>query len=223
MAEYDFMDKRNILDLEDSFSFCCNGCGECCRNRNDIILSAYDIYRLSQGLNISDMQLLKEYCEIYIGKVSKLPFVKVVFENGVCKFMKDNKCSIHVFKPSVCKLYPLGRGVKEDFNEVFYFKQDTQCGGKGMQIVKEWVKGIDEEIFIVWSTFMLDLVKSSHYEVLVDRVLKNHKKLDIDYAFFYAIIDILYLQYDVKVDFLSQLKERNKRLVSALHSNKLKF
>ena len=79
MAEYDFMDKRNILDLEDSFSFCCNGCGECCRNRNDIILSAYDIYRLSQGLNISDMQLLKEYCEIYIGKVSKLPFVKVVF------------------------------------------------------------------------------------------------------------------------------------------------
>lgn len=32
--------------------FRCDGCGECCKNREDIILNAYDIFRIRKKLSI---------------------------------------------------------------------------------------------------------------------------------------------------------------------------
>ena len=40
--------KRNIMIEadEDSFDFRCTCCGACCRNREDILLNAYDVIRI---------------------------------------------------------------------------------------------------------------------------------------------------------------------------------
>lgn len=79
---------------------------------------------------MSDSQIIQMYCEIYIGPTSNIPIVRIRFENGVCSFLKNNRCTIHAFKPSVCKLYPLGRGMEGESGNVFYFNQDVSCGGK---------------------------------------------------------------------------------------------
>ena len=217
MGSYNFIGK-NTLNLEDSFSFSCNCCGECCKNRDDILINAYDIFRLSKGLNISDSQLLQMYCEIYIGPISKIPLVRIRFPGGVCSFLRDNKCSVDLFKPSVCRLYPLGRGMVGESGDIFYFKQDVPCGGKGTQIVKEWVKDLDEGVFIEWSTSLLKLMADKNYKLLVENFSDCDK--DLYRMFFYGIFDILYLHYDIRFDFLPQLKEHFEKMFFILHSNK---
>ncbi len=217
MGSYNFIGK-NTLNLEDSFSFSCNCCGECCKNRDDILINAYDIFRLSKGLNISDSQLLQMYCEIYIGPISKIPLVRIRFPGGVCSFLRDNKCSVDLFKPSVCRLYPLGRGMVGESGDIFYFKQDVPCGGKDTQIVKEWVKDLDEGVFVEWSTSCFKLMTDKNYKLLVKKFSSGEEELYK--MFFYSVFDILYLHYDIRFDFLPQLKEHFEKMFSILHSNK---
>lgn len=216
MSDYDFIEK-NVLNLEDRFSFSCNCCGDCCKNRDDILVNPYDIFRLSKGLNISDSQLLQMYCEVYIGSTSKIPLVRICFPGGVCSFLKNDKCSVHSFKPSVCKLYPLGRGMVGESGDVFYFKQDVSCGGKDTQLVKDWVKDLDEKVFIKWSTSFFKLMTDKNYKLLVEKFTSCEE--EVYKMFFYSVFDILYLHYDTRFDFLPQLDEHFEKVFSMLHSS----
>ena len=81
------MDKRlkEIVDNFDSmkigadepFWFHCTMCGRCCINREDILLTPRDIYRMAKELQISPEELFKRYCETYIGHDSCIPSVRL--------------------------------------------------------------------------------------------------------------------------------------------------
>ena len=100
------MDYKNIVNLnylepDDTFRFACNCCGQCCKEREDILLSAYDIMRLQGYLDISFEELLLTYCEMYIGKESELPIVRLRTE-ARCPFLLHGKCYVQDAKPTVC-------------------------------------------------------------------------------------------------------------------------
>ena len=38
-----------LLARDAHFSFACNGCGDCCRGREDIVLSGFDLWRIAPG------------------------------------------------------------------------------------------------------------------------------------------------------------------------------
>ena len=54
-----------ILKKGMTFSFQCAGCGGCCRGREDIVLSGYDLYRLSRHLNLPPKLTARAFCRIY--------------------------------------------------------------------------------------------------------------------------------------------------------------
>ena len=109
------MDKRlkEIVDNFDSmkigvdepFRFHCTMCGKCCINREDILLTPRDIYRMAKELQISPEELFKRYCETYIGHDSCIPIVRLKPHGSVkrCPLLKDRKCSVHKAKPGVCE------------------------------------------------------------------------------------------------------------------------
>ena len=39
-GQVDFTRTQPLLGRDEAFSFACNGCGNCCRGREDIVLSA---------------------------------------------------------------------------------------------------------------------------------------------------------------------------------------
>lgn len=114
------MDKRlkEIVDNFDSmkigadepFRFHCTMCGRCCINREDILLTPRDIYRMAKELQISPEELFKRYCETYIGHDSCIPIVRLKPRGSVkrCPLLKDRKCSVHKAKPGVCAMFPIG-------------------------------------------------------------------------------------------------------------------
>ena len=121
-----------FLEEDSVFSFQCAGCGGCCRHREDIVLSGYDLYRLSRRLGLPPRLTARTFCRIYLGAVSRLPVLRLApvrEEHNNCPFLTENCCAVHEARPLVCALYPLGQEISPDGRVRYYF-QSTQCGGQ---------------------------------------------------------------------------------------------
>ena len=125
------------LRPEDRFGFCCQGCGDCCRSRQDIVLSGPDLHRLSARLRLPPELVSNAFCRQYIGPVSLLPVFRLQPRKDAgynCPFLTGSRCSVHEARPLVCALYPLGQSIDED-GTVTYYSQDSSCGGQWMEFL----------------------------------------------------------------------------------------
>ena len=124
-------DAMPLLERDAQFRFACAGCGNCCRGREDIVLSGYDLWRIAARLRLPPQIVARGYCRSSIGRVSHLPVLRLapVKENrNNCPFLTENHCAIHEAEPLVCALYPLAQEISGE-GAVSYFLQPTSCGG----------------------------------------------------------------------------------------------
>ena len=94
----------------------CIGCSDCCRGMgSSIILDPMDIWRLTSNLKTDFNSLLDRYVELGMVDGLILPSLNMENETGVCPFLNEvGRCSIHAFRPGICRLFPLGRYYHED-------------------------------------------------------------------------------------------------------------
>ena len=118
MANKELLDNLEnwTIGIDETFQFHCTKCGKCCLDREDILLNPRDMYKIAHYLKIPPHEVLKKYCETYIGNSSRVPIVRLkpIGKRRRCPFLKNSKCVIHAAKPSVCAIYPLGRYTKYD-------------------------------------------------------------------------------------------------------------
>mgnify|MGYP000980895264 CR=1 FL=1 len=183
----------------------------------DLILTAYDIFRIARHLCATPEVIIDKYCESYIGDESRIPVVraKPKIHDGVCPFLRNGKCSIHAAKPVICAVFPLGRAYTSD-NEEFYFFQNVPCGDKNTHTVREWIRefGIPEvdSIGRLWSDFVIWLARNM-------QKMKHFKKDTLNLVWS-AIFHHLYLNYDIQKPFEDPLKENTKKLKLLFSSGK---
>ena len=106
-----------LLEREAQFCFACAGCGDCCRGREDIVLSGFDLWRIAARLRLPPQIVARGYCRASIGQVSHLPVLRLapVKENrSNCPFLTENHCAIHDAEPLVCALYPLAQEISRE-------------------------------------------------------------------------------------------------------------
>lgn len=120
----------------------CKDCSDCCRGMgNSVILDPYDIYRLEAGLG-KGLEALMEAGMVELNVVDGciLPNLKMSGQNESCAFLNvQGRCSIHKFRPGICRLFPLGRYYeKGDFK---YLLQIHECSAKDRAKVKvnKWI------------------------------------------------------------------------------------
>ncbi len=131
-GQVDFTRTQPLLGRDEAFSFACNGCGNCCRGREDIVLSGFDLWRIAARLRLPSRIVAHGYCRESIGQVSRLPVLRLAplkAQHNNCPFLTENHCAIHDAEPLVCALYPLAQEITKD-GQVSYFLQPTQCGGQ---------------------------------------------------------------------------------------------
>jgi Fe-S-cluster containining protein len=139
-----------LYDANDLVEASCNGCkgaAACCHGMgNSIILDPYDIYQLTTNFNIPFEALLADKIELNLVDGIILPNLKMEASNESCAFLKDNgRCSIHSFRPGICRIFPLGRYYENhDFR---YFLQVNECEYKTstMTKVSKWIDTPDFE------------------------------------------------------------------------------
>lgn len=207
------------LKLDDTLPFSCTHCGGCCVHQEELLLNPLDLFRLAKELGITMEQWMEQYGECYIGEDSRMPIVRIrpQGETRRCPLLKNNKCSVHKAKPSVCGLYPLGRLVryaqdeqgKPDMekSEVIYFHSGCFCGSQtGHQTVREWLEEFhlleDESFFIRWSQV---LAKTSIFLRKLEKAVTNQDIMNLAWS---MVLGLLYVQYDTGKAFRLQF-ERN--------------
>ena len=105
----------------------CTGCSACCHGMgNSIVLTPYDVCLLTNNLSCSFEQLITGRVELSVIDGLILPSLKMTGDMEQCSFLDENgRCSIHSFRPGICRLFPLGRIYE---NESFsYFLQINEC------------------------------------------------------------------------------------------------
>lgn len=214
----DNFDKMKI-GLDDTFNFDCTMCGLCCKDRDDIIFTPKDLFRIAGYLNMSIKDFIEKYCEVYIGGSSRMPIARLlaVESDRRCPFLKNNKCEINSVKPTVCALFPLGRCISFEplekmseitANDIVYINQKPNCGNnRVVHTVREWLEKsnipIKDEFFVKWNSALAQISMIVHdIEGKVDD--------DVMQEFYNKIFWLLYLIYDFKEDFFSQF-DRNVR------------
>ena len=88
------------MNRKSPFSYVCNACGLCCRNKV-ITLSPYDVLRLARAARLSTRAAIDLFT---IRRGSVLKFV----DNGACVALDGARCGVHRGRPLACRLYPLG-------------------------------------------------------------------------------------------------------------------
>ena len=163
----------------------CEGCWDCCTGMgNSIVLDPMDIWRFTVNLGMDFQTLLEQYIELNVVDGLVLPNLKLSGDKEACGFLNEKgRCSIHTFRPGICRLFPLGRFYEE--NGFKYFLQVHECPKKDRSKVKikKWL-GIPnlkayEQYIIDWHNFKkqceqaLEELEEEHKKILILLVLKT--------------------------------------------------
>ena len=135
----------------------CKGCSKCCHAMGDtILLDPYDIWRFQKGLGKNANELLAE------GKIAMRVVDAVILlhiqmtpcgpEEERCPFLDDEGwCTVHAYRPGLCRLFPLGRYYEDDGFR--YFLQKSECDHPKAKVkISKW---LDEPELAKYEAFVL--------------------------------------------------------------------
>ena len=203
----DFARTTPLLARDEAFSFACAGCGGCCRGREDIVLSGFDLWRIAGRLRLPPQTVARAFCRASIGQVSHLPVLRlapVKEERNNCPFLTENHCAIHDAEPLVCALYPLAQEISRE-GEVSYFLQPTGCGGRVIEAkVEDYLARYDvparEKTDVRWAQTCMDLEDVVEpLDAALEPPLRRRMQAKLWQA--------LYFKFDYEKEYLPQLEE----------------
>lgn len=185
----------------------CQGCSRCCRDMgSSILLDPLDVFRLSEGLGASFGELLERCLELHVVDGVILPNLKMDEKSNCCVFLNDQgRCSIHSFRPGICRIFPLGRFYEN--REFRYFLQIHECPASRSKIkVKKWIDTPDlpknQEFIRDWHFFLKDLKETFETEAGAAR----QKAVNV-----YVLKEFYQTPFDPGQDFYRQFQERLER------------
>ncbi len=138
----------------------CQGCSDCCHGMGEsIVLDPMDVFWLGCATGKHAAQLLERELELNVVDGIVLPNLRLKGKEEACPFLnEEGRCSIHDFRPGICRLFPLGR-VYED-GEVRYFLQVHECAkvSRTKVKVKKWIDVPDskryQQFIVDWHYFL---------------------------------------------------------------------
>ncbi len=191
----------------------CEGCSDCCKGMGEsIVLDPYDTYQLQTGLALTFEQLLLKGVALGVQEGVILPHLKMQETIECCSFLDENeRCSIHSIRPSICRLFPLGRFYEEEGFR--YFLQVHECTNQERSKikVKKWI-GMEnlaahENFINHWST----LVRT--FKSYISHGLEEAKGKELNLYF----LKLFFLvPYEQSMSFYEQFTQREKQFYNEL-------
>lgn len=194
----------DIKDLVKADAGGCEGCSACCHGVGDLVeLTPFDIYEMARGSSLSYDEIFEEKIELRENNKLMIPYLKMYGASEACSFLNEEKrCSIHGYRPNICRLFPLGRAyMADDFK---YFLQVDACTKTklGKVKVKKWI-GIEnynenKKFILAWYQFL----KALSFRV---KFIRDEEELKMvkDY-----LIDVFYRKIIGETDFYKVFFEK---------------
>lgn len=193
----------------------CKGCCDCCQGMGDtVILDPLDVHRLSVNLNQTPEKLMEESLELDVVDGNILPHLRMKGAEERCVFLnQENRCSIHAFRPGVCRLFPLGRYYENHSFQYFLQVHECKKSNRSKIKVRKWIDTPDvkryEQYIIDWHYFLKD----------VQEVLYGTEDMQLIKNLNLYVVNQFYIKpYDSEKDFYEQFYERLQKSIELLNS-----
>ena len=181
----------------------CEGCSACCHGMGEsIILDPYDVYRLEKMEGFSFAESIGRTIELNVVDGVILPNLMMAGEKESCGFLdREGRCSIHPYRPGICRLFPLGRFYEE--GSFRYFLQKDECPKARTKIkLSKWLDTPElsryEEFVLHWHYLVKDLE-----EKVSGGDVEESKKWNM------SLLKLFYFSpYDSSQDFFAQYENR---------------
>lgn len=207
----------------------CAGCSLCCQDMgNSILLDPYDAFRLTKGLNQTFEQLLAGPVELHVEDGLILPNLKmkefsasgtpVSNENSpspaatACTFLnEEGRCSIHAYRPGLCRIFPLGRNY--DGNKLNYFLLIDECPAenKTKMKVEKWIDTDrlkeNQNFLIAWHSFTKEIREIIRTQLTDEAIIRQLNM---------ALLHIFYLTPYQTDDFYAEFYARLEKAKTLL-------
>ena len=194
----------DIEDMVKADTCGCNGCSDCCNDVGDlVVLTPFDIYEMTTYLNTDFDKLLGDKILLRENNKITLPYLKMQDENKNCSFLdKNGRCTIHLKRPNICRLFPLGRAYQD--NDFKYFLQVDNCPKDELKDVKvsQWINienyNENKKFILEWYkfikalTFRLKFVRDEKEIAHINEfLLDNFYRVKIDNDFYKSFEELL--------------------------------
>ena len=181
----------------------CEGCSACCHGMGEsVILDPYDVYRLEKMEGFSFAESIGRTIELNVVDGVILPNLMMSGEKESCGFLdQEGRCSIHPYRPGICRLFPLGRFYEE--GSFRYFLQKDECPKARTKIkLSKWLDTPElsryEEFVLHWHYLVKDLE-----EKVSGGDVEESKKWNM------SLLKLFYFSpYDSSQDFFAQYENR---------------
>ena len=181
----------------------CEGCSACCHGMGEsIILDPYDVYRLEKMEGFSFAESIGRTIELNVVDGVILPNLMMSGEKESCGFLdQEGRCSIHPYRPGICRLFPLGRFYEE--GSFRYFLPKDECPKARTKIkLSKWLDTPElsryEEFVLHWHYLVKDLE-----EKVSGGDVEDSKKWNM------SLLKLFYFSpYDSSQDFFAQYENR---------------
>ena len=201
----------------------CKGCSSCCQDMGQSIwLDPCDVCHMTAGLGKSFEELLAKEIELHVEDGLIMPNIRMVakmqgtaastdaVEEPRCSFLnEEERCSIHIYRPGFCRLFPLGRNYDGDKLTYFLLEDACPAQNKTKMKINKWLnvpRIKDYEKFLVeWHTLTKGL--RCFYE-------DNSDNEAIIKALNLQFLQIFYLAHYGEGDFYPQFEERMEKMNS---------
>ena len=193
----------------------CVGCSACCQNMGQsILLDPYDVYLLTGNLGQTFEQLLGGAIELHMEQGLILPNLRMVPENLSCSFLnEEGSCSIHEFRPGICRLFPLGRNYEPDRLQYFLLADACPAKNKSKMKIDKWIGHADvrqyEKYLVIWHNLTKKLrgeleanLKNADTEEALAEQEAYNKKITM------AFLQLFYMKPYTQENFYTEFYER---------------
>lgn len=142
----------------------CEGCFSCCHDMGESVrLDPYDVAQLQKGLGMGFQDLVqKGLVSILMEDYLLVPYLTMNKDTNCCGFLgADHRCTIHPFRPGICRLFPLGRDYQNGSLSYIYLKDGCQKKAEGKVEVQKWI-GVEnfssyEKYLRLWHDFKKEM------------------------------------------------------------------
>lgn len=198
-------EKKEAQNRMKIYKFECKKCSQCCRSENLIVTITHrDLLRIYYDLNIETIEQLLDLVAFYeVDLQDKKLLKRLIYppfiignsyyilglnrdRKGICKFLKDKKCTIYESRPKICKIFPFTFLKDDDRVEIQINKLAEEiCQGinKGpIVIIKEikklWTQIMKEKkeyekLISVWNQLVTNGMLESNPETFLNFILGN--------------------------------------------------
>ena len=188
----------------------CQGCFACCQGMGDaILLDALDIYNLSGHLGKGFEALMEDCVALHVEDGLILPHLKMEGAKESCVFLNGaGRCSIHAFRPGLCRTFPLGRNYEN--GRLNYFLVEGECPQKNRTKVKveKWIDTPDfqrnREFLIQWH-YLIKALKDKIAGMAAENRDDAIQELNL-----FFLQTFFVMPYETEIDFYSQFEMRRR-------------